>query len=142
MYRRYSCPQGHRWGLSVESRFLTTRQWLVCPVCGAKPETLSGIDLPEADGTEVETPPAARPGSGDTLAGPADAPAYQILNELGRGGLSVVYRARHVSLQRTVALKTWLGQTVTGGPRTGPASAARRRCWAACNTPTLSRLTI
>ena len=49
-----------------------------------------------ADRTAPEPPPKFVPG-------------YEILSELGRGGMGVVYRARHVALNRSAAVKMILG---------------------------------
>jgi tetratricopeptide (TPR) repeat protein len=61
------------------------------------------------------------PGHVRAAARPA-VPGYELVGELGRGGMGVVYQARHLALNRTVALKM-----IRGGRDPSPQDLARFR---------------
>lgn len=121
-----------------------------CPICQQALEELTASkaaaasalpnrqDLPSAGwldrmiavGPTVPVPSRAAV-DGPLAAPPSQVGAYQLLRELGRGGMGVVHVARHTSLDRLVALKM-----ILGGEHAGASALVRFRAEA----ETLARL--
>src|SRR5215471_16999062 len=92
----WCCPTGHRWE-SLASSVAT----LKCPQCGA-----SGVlESDEATSRGPTTPmePPAPTSAFKQL--PPDLADFEVLGELGRGGMGIVYKAKQLSTSRVVALK-------------------------------------
>jgi serine/threonine protein kinase len=83
----------------------------------------SAVSRPEqANGPAGDSPLAAGPTPAAINSEAPAVPGFEILGELGRGGMGIVYRARQVVLQRTVALKM-----ILNGAHAGPKELSRFR---------------
>ena len=82
-----------------------------------------GAPVLDVDGVPTMPLTPARSAGADGLAPERPTvPGYEILSQLGRGGMGVVYKARHTALKRTVALKM-----ILAGAHGGPDEVARFR---------------
>src|SRR4051794_39816112 len=68
----------------------------------------------------AKRPPAAAAPPEGTASAPVRVPGYEVLGELGRGAMGVVYKARQVQAGRLVALKM-----IRAGAHAGPDELAR-----------------
>lgn len=104
------CPRQHTWRTQPADAEATLDVCQECPICGAAGSWHSDA------GTAIDAEAAfAAPR-------PAAVPGYEIFEEIGRGAMGVVYRARDLQLNRTVALKM-----ILSGAHAAPTDRARFR---------------
>lgn len=104
----------------VGEMFYQVQAWTRAP----DPALGNQNSLPAGQLTTTDSADRPAAADGNFSLGPSlpTIPGYEILDELGRGGMGVVFRARQLALKRLVALKM-----ILAGSQAGPALVARFR---------------
>ncbi len=105
MPRLLYCPRGHRWHESAD--IATAESAMSCPICGmngssAEDPPTTGFDRAP---TVVQTTPSLGQINASYEQAPPVLPEFDILEEIGRGGMGMVYRARRREDGHIVAVK-------------------------------------
>lgn len=111
--RRNKCPRCQTW-------FASSALGDLCPRCVGR--MAFSADSPSSALPDVSWSALAGEAAESIAPHSLSVAGYEVFEEIGRGGMGVVYRARHAALNRIVALKT-----MTGGGFSDSVSHARFR---------------